>query len=146
MNPDKYIRAAYITGLESVTGLDVWHKKVPKNVTPTPSMYIILGTQTKNETPKAKGQVSDITAFRRTEWMCTIVVDINRVMPQGYSNASAVDDVEEQVIDWVRTQLNIPQFYVKETEITNITSLDIDDSETSIDRKVITITHWLNER
>jgi hypothetical protein len=147
MNPDKYIRKAYIDGLSLLTGLPAYHKRLPVDIYPLPSMYILITTQTKNESgTKGKQLSTSLSAFRLTEWMCSITIEIIRVNERSFGSYASVEDVEEQIIDWVRTQLQVPEFYVKETELVDSISLDIDTDTVSMDRKVLTFQHWVNER
>lgn len=144
-NPDKHIRAAYITALQSATGLKVWHKKVPKNTTPVPSKYIILDSQTKNETSRSKpsGSGNSQTQF---EWLCTLDVNIYNINQAGFSNAAVVDDIEELVLSVVRGGIvSVPGFVVKDTRILESMDLSAETATQSVDRKLVKFEHWLSE-
>lgn len=144
-NPDKYLRSAYITALQSATGLKVWHKKVPKNTTPVPTKYIILDSQTKNETARSKpsGLGNSQTQF---EWLCTLDVNIYNINAVGYSNAAVVDDIEEQVLSVAKGGVVVvPGFSVKDTSILESMDLSAETSTQSVDRKLVKFEHWLSE-
>lgn len=140
LNPDKYVRIGYIAALQAATGLKVWHRRIPKNVT-VPAKYIILDTQSKNETVNAKNNEERETYF---EWLVTLDVNIYNVNQLGYSNAEAVDDIEQIVISVIRQWINIPNFNNKNTEIIESQDLSADTTTQSIDRKLIKFEHWLN--
>lgn len=141
LNPDKHIRIAYIQALQAATGLKVWHRKVPKNISPIPSKYIILDTQSKNETVNAKNNDERETYF---EWLVTLDVNIYNVNQVGYSNADVVDDLEQIVISVIRQGIDIPNFNNKNTNILESQDLSADTTTQSIDRKMIKFEHWLN--
>lgn len=134
-NPSKYIRAAYITALQNATGLKVWDRIVPKNIQ-APVSYIILDGQTKGETANAKGEFF--------EWTCTIDVNIYRVNEKGYTLGSAVDDIEDKVINTIRFGIPIPGFSNKDTRIFDSQSLDAETSTQSIDRRIVKFEHWVS--
>jgi hypothetical protein len=137
LNPDKFIRAAYIESLQTATGVKVWHKKIPKNTSPVPSKYIILDSLTKNETVKAKGEYF--------EWLCTIDVNIYNVKASGYSSAAVVDDLEQVVLNVVRMgNVRVMGFSNKNTAILETQDLSAETTTQSVDRKLIKFEHWLS--
>jgi len=140
LNPDKHVRIGYIAALQAATGLKVWHRRIPKNVT-VPAKYIILDTQSKNETVNAKNNEERETYF---EWLVTLDVNIYNVNQLGYSNAEAVDDIEQIIISVIRQGINIPNFNNKNTQIIESQDLSADTTTQSIDRKLIKFEHWLN--
>lgn len=135
LNPNKYIRTAYINALEATTGLKVWHKKVPLTTKPMPKRYILLDSQTKNEFAKTKCKF---------DWSCTIDVNIYNVNAPGYSDAEVVDDIEQIVMSLVLPGLAIPNFINKRTEILESLDLSVDTNTNSIDRRLIKFDHWLS--
>lgn len=135
LNPNKYIRKAYIDAIKAETGLNVWHKRIPKDVV-MPLRYILLDSQTKQETVKAKTDYY--------EWLCTLDVQIFNVNEKGYSNGAAVDDIEESIIEVIRGGVAVSNFYNKETQILESIDLDVETVDKSIDRRVIKFEHWLN--
>lgn len=144
-SPDKYIRLAYITALESATGVKVWHKKVPKNVT-APTKYIILDSLTKNETERSKPDGSG-NSQTRFEWLCTIDVNIYNVNQAGYTSSAVVDDLEQIVLNVVRGGIvSVQGFHNKDTRILESLDLSVETSTQSIDRKLVKFEHWLNEK
>lgn len=142
LNPSKYIRLAYITALELATGVKVWHRMVPKNVV-VPASYIILDSQTKNETVNAKPSEGGEggTYF---EWLCTLDVNIYKINEKGYSSAAVVDDLEQIVINVIRTGVSIPNFRNKDTRILESIALDAETDTKSIDRRIVKFEHWLD--
>lgn len=139
LNPNKYVRTAYISALELATGLKVWHRVVPKTVSPIPKNYILLDSQTKNETVKAK--------MDYFEWLVTLDVHIFNYNVKGYSDASKVDDIEEIVNRTIRINgVTIPNFSNKEVEMLDSIPLPLETDTNSIDRTVIKYQHWLYGR
>lgn len=139
LNPNKYVRTAYISALELATGLKVWHRVVPKTVSPIPKNYILLDSQTKNETVKAKTDYF--------EWLVTLDVHIFNYNVKGYSDASKVDDIEEIVNRTIRINgVTIPNFSNKEVEMLDSIPLPLETDTNSIDRTVIKYQHWLYGR
>lgn len=135
INPNKYIRAGVIPMLKTATGLTgVWHKKVPKTVIPTPDKYILVTSQTKNRFAVAKDCY---------EWLCTLNIDIHNINPQGFTETSAVDDIEENVLN-AMTGVTVAGFTVKLVALSNSIDLDVESNEYSIDRRVLTYELWLN--
>jgi len=142
LNPNKYIRSGMITALKAgISNLNIWYKKVPVNVVPIPSVYILLDSQTKNETVVSKSTTEKATNF---EWLSTIDVNIYSINKKGYSNADLVDDMEQSVLSIVRTGFNIPNFDTKNVRIIESQDLSIDNDTASIDRKLVKFEIWLN--
>lgn len=135
LNPSKYIRAAYIAALQTATGLKVWDRFVPKDIT-APQSYILLDGQTKNETANAKGEFF--------EWLSTIDVNIYYVGLVGYSYSVQVDDIENTVINTVRYGIPITGFSNKNTQIIDSLSLNSQTSTQNIERRVIKFEHWVS--
>lgn len=137
VNPNKYIRSAYVSALKLATRLPVWYKKVPITVKPIPSKYIILDSQTKNETTNGK-----IDCF---EWLTTIDVNIYNIVTLGTSDASVVDDLEQIVINTCRISMRLDGgFSNKNTKILESLDLSLDTSTTSVDRKLIKFQIWVD--
>jgi len=139
LNPNKYIRQAYIQALSVATGLNVWHKKVPKTVNPIPKQYLLLDSQTKNETVKAK-----LDYF---EWLATLDLQIYNYNPKGFTDTEKVDNIEEIVIETIRVNgISIPNFSNKNVDILDSIDLDLETDTNSIDRRIIKFEHWLYGR
>ena len=139
LNPNKYVRTAYINALKLATGLQVWHKKVPKTVTVIPKNYILLDSQTKNETVKAKTDYF--------EWLVTLDVHIFNYNLKGYTDTVVVDDIEEKVIKTVKIDgVTIANFSNKNVDILDSIDLDLETDTNSIDRRIIKFEHWLYGR
>lgn len=142
LNPNKYIRSGMITALKAgIPNLNIWYKKVPVNVVPIPSAYILLDSQTKNETVVSKSTTEKAMNF---EWLSTIDVNIYSINKKGYSNADVVDDMEQSVLSIIRTGFNIPNFDTKNVRIIESQDLSIDNDTASIDRKLVKFEIWLN--
>lgn len=136
LNPNKYLRGGIVTALKTVTGLDVWHNRVPISVKPIPKKYIILDSQTKNEYARGK------TCF---EWMCTIDVNIYNINTLGNSSAVQVDDIEQQVINTIKgNNFTVANFHVKNVDILESIEMDFDTTTESVDRRMIKFDIWLN--
>lgn len=133
-NPNTPIRAAYVQALRSATGLNVWGKRVPKSVQ-IPQKYIIIGTQTKQRFAVSK---------QCWEWICQVVVDINYVNPQGFSDTAELDAMEEMVLNAIEN-IEITGFNVKFTRFLGQTPLDAEMPTQSIERSILMYEHWLNK-
>lgn len=132
-NPNKPIRTAYITAF-SALGVPVWAKKVPKGVT-IPQVYVLLHSQTKNTTAEDKDSF---------EWLCTMVVDIVSRREAGYSKPEILDDLEEQINEIIFEEIPIPYFINKETSLVDSRDIDTETTTHSIERRLITFQHWVN--
>jgi hypothetical protein len=134
-NPDKYIRKAYID-MCKVFNVNTWESGIPINVTPIPSVYILITNQTRNETERCKDG---------NEWLCTVTVDLNRVQPLGNYGSAPLDDLEELIVNVIENDLLVvPGFIVKETTLIQSQPLVDSDKTKTITRKVFTYQHWLN--
>lgn len=143
LNPNKYVRIGYIARIKAITGLPVWYKKIPRNTTPVPKVYILLDSQSKNETVQSKSTSERMLNF---EWRTTIDVNIYSVKDPGFSDASVVDDIEEKVLNEIRNGVAIPSFKNKDVQILESTDLSIDTDTMSIDRKLIKFENWLSQK
>lgn len=142
-NPNIPVRTALISAIKTATGLDVWHKKVPKDITPLPAKYILLQNQSKLQTEISKDC---------WEWQSTISIDITYINPAGFSNTVQLDNTENQImnvlipdnfIDFDAPRLDIPNWFVKDIKILDSTDLDAETSTQSIERRILTIIIWL---
>lgn len=129
------MRGAYVTALAVATGVPVWSKKVPKDVDPIPLKYILITSQTKNRTEVDKDGF---------EWLCTITVDIYNVNEAGYSSIVNLDDIEENVINTIEEEIQIPGFITKSTVLFDSRDLETETASQSIERRILTYQHWLN--
>lgn len=142
LNPNKYVRIGLIAALKArIPALNIWYKKVPLNKTPIPLKYIILDSQTKNETVISKSSTEKATNF---EWLTTIDINIYSLKDKGFSDSDDVDDMEQEVLSVVRTGFNVPQFDTKDVRIIESTDLSTDTATHSVDRKLLKIEIWLN--
>lgn len=128
-NPNKPIRAAIIS---AITGIPVWHKKVPKNVS-RPTRYILLTSQAKRTIELSKCG---------WEWSASINIDIIQINSQGYSNAAPIDDIEQQVINAVQG-LTVAGWDLKGIELVDSNDLDLETDDESIERRVLTYNFWI---
>lgn len=131
VNPNVPIRTALISLL---TGLSIpaWNKRIPKNVA-TPLMYALLTSQTKQPTEISKCGY---------EWMASVNVDLYRINPYGYVNTVPIDDLEQNVVNFIE-ELTIPGWNVKNINLLNIQDLDADTTTNTIERRVVSYQFWL---
>lgn len=132
LNPDKYIRAAYVGKFTPI-----WEKKVPKDITSPPANYYLISTQSKQPTERKKD------CF---EWQCQIVIECISIQPMGFSSSIAINDMEEQVISTIENGIEVENFDVKSYQFIDSISLDTETATNSIYRRVITYEHWLAEK
>jgi len=138
LNPDKYLRTAYVDALRpALTGVNVWAKKIPKDVTPLPKRYVLITSQTKSRTEVSKGCY---------EWLCSIMVDVFNVNVAGYAKPENNDDYEEIIIDTIESGIVVPFFQVKSYDFIDSIDLDIETPAQSLERRVIVYQHWLCQR
>lgn len=131
-NPDKYIRKAYLAIIQSI-GLKGYDKRIPSDKA-TPTTYVILSTQTKEE--------ANITKCGK-EWFCSILLDIVSKQPKGVVNSSIVDDIEEQIDNLVniRKGIVVDGFTVTETKLESSASDEIETDSEYISRKLLRYRH-----
>lgn len=142
LNPNKYIRIGIIAALKgAIPTLKIWYKKVPASVTPIPNVYVLLDSQTKNETVVSKSTTEKATNF---EWLATIDVNIYSVKASGFSDFDVVDDLEQTILSVIRTGVDIPNFDTKDVRILESQDLSTETETYSIDRKLIKFEIWLN--
>lgn len=134
LNPDKYTRAGIIAALQPLN-VPVWAKKVPKNVSPVPNLYILISTQTKTRYEVSKDC---------WEWLQQTTLDITSVQPAGYSSTAALDDMEGYIITKIEEGINIPNFIVKDTRLVDSRPLDTETDTQSIERRILVYEFWLN--
>lgn len=136
INPDKHIRAAYVTAIESETGLKAFDNSVPIPTT-LPDKYVILSNQSKE--PFSRDKCS-------YEWLCRLDIDVYSVNPKGVNSSAATDDIEQQILTEVEAGISVGSgFSTKFTRLIdtyNFTPVET-DTET-VNRKRIIIEHWLN--
>lgn len=132
-NPNIPVRVALIAALSSATGLPVWHKKVPKNVKPIPTSYILLQSQSKQRTAISKNC---------WEWDSTINIDITYINQQGFSNTVPIDNAEEQAINVIE-DLEIPGWFVKNIHLIGSSDLDDETDTQTVERRILIYNFWL---
>lgn len=146
VNPDKYIRKAYVDLCKTFLP-ETWEAGVPINITPSPTFYILITNQTRNETEVSKGVVDEDGNLTNStkEWLCTITVDINRKQPLGNYGSAPVDDLEQQIMNVIENDgLIVPGFIVKSHRLVQSQPLTASNTTQTITRKVFTYEHWLN--
>ncbi|NGM63505.1 hypothetical protein G5B30_16470 [Sphingobacterium sp. SGG-5] len=137
INPNKYIRDAWISAFKTATGLRVWGKLVPKDVNPIPNRYILISSQSKNRFAVAKDCY---------EWLCTINVEIINITPQGFVKTVTVDDIEETILNTVEIGITVPGFTVKLVRLAGPpVDMDIDTETEMIERRIISYELWFNK-
>lgn len=133
-NPNKHIRIGFISAIEA-QGLPAWQGEVPTDVDPIPTLYVLIGSQTKNRT------ATDKDGF---EWDCSLTVDIHAIFPPGYSEVDVLDDAEEKVLNAINDDLDVEGFVVKEMSIFDSRDIEIKTTDATIVRRIITYSMWLN--
>ena len=134
VNPDKYIREAYITAITSVTGLPAYDSGIPIDVDPLPSKYFLVGSQTKNRFGISKcGH----------EWMCSTQVQAISVNEKGFNSMAAVDDMVQGVIN-AAPVIVVAGFDLKMTRFVDDPVSNIETLTNTINRKIVMHEHWLN--
>lgn len=146
INPDKVIRAKYISLFTSVTTpaisgvqhVPVYDKLVPKSVVPIPATRIVITTQTKNQANTTKcGH----------DWATVITLDIINEQPQGFANTAILDDIEEQISDLIDLQngdVDFSPFTCYNTQVHTPTDLSYETPTKSIGRKVLRFEHLIS--
>lgn len=142
LNPDKYIRKAYVD-LCKVFLPNTWEAGVPINITPAPTLYALITNQTRNETEISKGIEDELNSSK--EWLCTITVDLNRVQPKGFYGSAPLDDLEQSIVNVIEgVGIVVPGFVVKSTRLVQAQPLTGTNSTQTITRKIFTYEHWLS--
>lgn len=136
INPDKYVRTAYVQALETATGLPVFAKALPAGITAT--QYIILDSQSKSQTVDSK-----VDYF---EWLCRININIYNTNPAGTYRPLETDDIEQIVLNTVLPGIAIEGFHNKNTNIIESQDLSLEFPTASVDRKLIVFEHWVCEK
>lgn len=135
VNPNKHIRIAYRNVLSDI-GVPVWTNKVPKTVKPTPTKYVLITSQTKNETEKCKDGF---------EWLCTVTLDITSVLNKGQSDLDILDDIEEIILTRIDEDLPVMGgFVVKSADIVESRDIDFETDSQSVERRILIYEHWLS--
>lgn len=136
INPDRYLRTAYVTALKSATGLPVYAKSVPAGT--TEKKYIILDSQSKSQTVKAK-----VNYF---EWLARINVNIYSINDAGNFSPINTDDIEQIVLNVVLGGVQIYGFNNKNTDLISTQDLSLNFASKAVDRKLLIFEHWLSEK
>lgn len=145
VNPDKYIRKAYLIALANISSgslsVPVFDRRVPINTKPIPALRIIISSQTK--------QTADETKCGHG-WECTVLLDIIAEQNISYVNTAIVDDIEEQISNMIdlwqasKTELLIPPFKCYRTYFSDSHDIELETPTTTIIRKLIRYTHRIN--
>lgn len=145
INPDKYVRKAYLAALGNITlgsvHIPIFDRRVPININPIPLTRIIISSQTKSSSSDTKCGHG---------WECSILLDVISEQNVSFVNTSIVDDIEEQIsnqIDiWQATgdEILIPPFVCYYTKFSDSHDIELETDITTIIRKLIRYTHRLN--
>lgn len=145
INPDKYIRRAYLIALANISSgsvsVPVFDRRVPISVKPIPSTRIIISSQTKS--------IADETKCGHG-WDCSILLDIISEQNISFVNTAIVDDIEEQISNMIdlwqasKGELLIPPFKCYRTAFSDSHDMDLETPTLTIIRKVIRYTHRIN--
>lgn len=111
------MRVAYIAALAGIS-VPVFDTVIPKDLTPIPSLYILLHDFTKRIDEGCKDELG---------WTCAMVLDIISVQPSGYVDRVPVDNVESEVINLISllNEFEISGFEVEYTRLSNSVPLDV---------------------
>lgn len=141
-NPDKYIRAAYISLLNGI-GIPVYSNMVPKDKQPI-TKYVLMSTQTKTQSNISKPTAANIEQHSPHDWESYITLQIFNWNIKGYSNQVVVDDIAEIIITRLETiGLSVQNFHVQYTKVES-SNYQLEDNETnSVDCINIIIRHTL---
>lgn len=134
LNPNKYIRQGIINAIGGA--VPVYYKRVPKTIA-TPANYIIINSQTKQESFRAK---------KCWEWLCQVNIDIWSVGTQGMPPNVSVDDLEETVLNAMESMQVTGGFTTNYCDLINDIDLSVETDTHSIERKVLTYEIWLNKK
>lgn len=135
INPNKYVRGAWVSALRTATGLNAWDKNVPKSVNPIPERYILVANQRKNRFAVAKDCY---------EWLGIITLEIISIQPQGFASTAVIDDIEEAVITTISNGIEVPGFTVKFTRLLDQNDMDVETDTESIGRRILIYEQWLD--
>lgn len=145
LNPNEPLRAAYVEAIQTATGLQVWAKKVPKDVV-IPDQYIIINSQSKTLTEEYKNLSAPPLVANKFEWLCTITLDLYNINLAGFGDPAINDAIEALVISAVQDGIEVDGFEVKSYSFIDSIDLDIETDTQSIERRVVTYQHWLCQR
>lgn len=140
----KQVRLAYISLIQSVTGLDCYDQSIPIDLQPLPDTYVLITTDNKNETSPGKPSISDLTAFNCTEINYATTVDIVSVSEKGFVSNVVVEDIETAIVNAIKTMLSVPGIMVKNTVLVNSQPLPVETPTSTVQRKVLSFQHWLS--
>lgn len=111
----------------------LYNKVVPSNQT-TPSQYLLITNQTKNQYEVSKN------CF---EWLVTFNLECINVSNLNQSDQTHRVDVMEEVVTNSLKGMSVPDFKVKNIEY-NSFDLDLETATKRINRRIISYTIWLN--
>lgn len=130
INPTKYIRAGIIQALPQYR---VFNNRIPPN-TQTPSLYILITNQSKNQYAQSKDCY---------EWECQFTLQVIYRGTLGTDSSALVDDAV-QVIDPAIREMQIPNFYLKAITLEQERDLTYDTGTNTINNKVLNYNIWVN--
>lgn len=129
-NPNIPIRQAIIS-LLSGGSVPAYYMQVPKSVTPNPSTYILLTTQTKKQVNTSKcGH----------DWQCSILFDIVDQQLQGFISGVTVDNIEQNISDALDLQngdISLTGFTIYNTQIQDSHDIILDTKTHTINRRLV---------
>lgn len=138
LNPDRYLRTAYSLALEQATQIPVFAKSIPAGLSPSPKRYIVMDSQSKSQTVKAK-----VNYF---EWLARININIYSINDAGNFAPIFTDDIEQIVLNTILPGIQVDGFYNKNTDLVSTQDLGLDFKGKSVDRKLLIFEHWLCEK
>lgn len=108
----------------------VWSNRVPKNVTPTPALYVLLTDIAIQEYAECKGS---------NEWLISMNIDVNSVYAQGYDTQDIVNNAVSDIITRIKA---LPA--VKNSRLEGSRSMTYDTPTNTVTRQILTFSFWVN--
>lgn len=135
IDPDKYLREAYINALAPL-GVPIWEGGVPLDAV-IPEYYILIGGHVNS-----RKLVNKIT----WEWNCSLTLDVHRNNPLGFSDSAGADDMVGAALSAIEAGISASGFRVKTTQLQDTVRQDFDTVTHSVNRRLVRYLHWLSRR
>lgn len=146
-NPDKYVRAGWITLISNVTGLVVKHNMLPKDINPYPSEYVLLSGQVTTERLISKPDASMVQYWGKRDLNHSLQIDFYKILPQGFNSPVTVENYVESVLTAVANgQLVIHGYSIRDVQFIENRAMPTENETQNIDRKIVVVQHWLSEK
>lgn len=136
INPNKYVRAAYLAGMKDHLDVPAWDRRVPSSVVPLPPVYVLIASETRSKATRTKCGY---------DWLYSITLDIIQITERSTVNTSILDDIEEDIMNMIEDGLQVDKFEVRNSEIEQSIDVSIETDTTTTSRKILTFTHLLSQ-